>query len=111
MPDWFLDSPRPARRARICRFVLFCALLVSISLSAPFICQKLNDAMHLTLEQAAALLGKTRRQVVYMIEQGRLPAQKVGGRWVIERAALTTDEPVGWAEARSPTIQGDRLGC
>ncbi|TMQ76125.1 hypothetical protein ACCUM_0064 [Candidatus Accumulibacter phosphatis] len=46
-----------------------------------------------------------------MIEQGRLPAQKVGGRWVIERAALTTDEPVGWAEARSPTIQGDRLGC
>lgn len=50
--------------------------------------------MHLTLEQAAALLGKTRRQVVYMIEQGRLPAQKVGGRWVIERAALTTDEDV-----------------
>lgn len=50
--------------------------------------------MHLSLEQAAALLGKTRRQVVYMIEQGRLPAQKAGGRWVIERAALTADAAV-----------------
>lgn len=50
--------------------------------------------MQLSLQQAADLLGKTRRQVVYMIEQGRLPAQKVGGRWVIERAGLTTDEAV-----------------
>jgi len=50
--------------------------------------------MQLSLQQAADLLGKTRRQVVYMIEQGRLPAQKVGGRWVIERAGLTADEAV-----------------
>ena len=48
--------------------------------------------MQLTLEQAADLLGKTRRQVVYMIEQGRLPAKKVGGRWTIERADLAVDD-------------------
>ena len=50
--------------------------------------------MHLSLEQAAVLLGKTRRQVVYMIEQGRLPAKKAGGRWVIERSDLTADDGV-----------------
>lgn len=48
--------------------------------------------MQLSIEQAAELLGKTRRQVVYMIEQGRLPAKKVGGRWTVERADLTADD-------------------
>ncbi|MFO1432958.1 MAG: helix-turn-helix domain-containing protein [Candidatus Competibacteraceae bacterium] len=50
--------------------------------------------MQLSLQQAADLLGKTRRQVVYMIEQGRLPAQKVGGRWVVERTGLLADATV-----------------
>jgi excisionase family DNA binding protein len=44
--------------------------------------------MNLSLQQTAEILGKSRRQVLYMIQQGRLPAQKVGGRWVVERAAL-----------------------
>jgi excisionase family DNA binding protein len=48
--------------------------------------------MDLSLEQAAQILGKTRRQLVYMIEQGKLAAKKSGGRWVIERAALAADE-------------------
>ena len=47
--------------------------------------------MHLSIEQAAVLLGKTRRQLVYMIAQGKLAANKVGGRWVIERSTLTVD--------------------
>lgn len=42
----------------------------------------------LSLADAAALLGKSRRQVRYMIQQGRLPARKVAGRWVIEREEL-----------------------
>lgn len=29
-----------------------------------------------------------------MIEQGQLPAKKVGGRWLVDRAALTVDEGV-----------------
>ena len=34
--------------------------------------------MQLSLQQTTHILGKTRRQVLYMIEQGRLPAKKVG---------------------------------
>jgi excisionase family DNA binding protein len=44
--------------------------------------------MQLTLEQAAAALGKSPRQVRYMIEQGKLPAEKVEGRWRIDSEAL-----------------------
>jgi hypothetical protein len=48
--------------------------------------------MELSLQQAVEILGKTRCQVLYMIEQGRLPAKKIGGRWAIERADLQVDE-------------------
>jgi excisionase family DNA binding protein len=44
--------------------------------------------MDLTLSQAAQLLGKTRRQVEYLIKTGRLPARKPGGRWVVADADL-----------------------
>jgi excisionase family DNA binding protein len=50
--------------------------------------------MQLSLQEAVQILGKTRRQVLYMIEQGRLPARKIGGRWVVERADLQVDEAV-----------------
>ena len=39
--------------------------------------------MQLSIQQTASILGKTRRQLLYMIEQGKLPAKKVGGRWVV----------------------------
>ena len=48
--------------------------------------------MQLSIQQTAELLGKTRRQVIYMIKQKQLPAQKVGGRWCVERADLGVDE-------------------
>jgi excisionase family DNA binding protein len=44
--------------------------------------------MQLSIQQTASILGKTRRQLLYMIEQGKLPAKKVGGRWVVERDDL-----------------------
>ena len=44
--------------------------------------------MQLTLEQAATRLGKSKRQVLYMIQQGHLPAQKLAGRWWIESQHL-----------------------
>ena len=47
--------------------------------------------MHLSIQQAATLLGKTRRQVIYLIEQQRLAARKEGGRWVIEKDDLALD--------------------
>ena len=44
--------------------------------------------MQLSLDQTAVVLGKSVRQVRYMIQQGRLAATKVNGRWVVERSAL-----------------------
>lgn len=56
--------------------------------------------MSLSIKEAAEILGKTRRQVAYMIEQGELPAKKSGGRWVIERADLNVDEQRQQRESR-----------
>jgi len=44
--------------------------------------------MKLSLSQAAEHLGKTRRQIRYMIQQGRLPAGKDGGRWFVDSEEL-----------------------
>jgi hypothetical protein len=56
--------------------------------------------MELSLQQTDDILGKTRRQVLYMIDQGRLPDKKVGGRWVVDRADLQVD-----AEMKQRTSQ------
>jgi excisionase family DNA binding protein len=61
--------------------------------------------MKLSLSQAAEQLGKTRRQVRYMIQQGTLPAHKDGGRWVVDSEALPLDAPQRAARAR----RDDRL--
>ncbi len=39
--------------------------------------------MYLTIEETANQLGRTVRQVRYMIDQGKLPARKQQGRWTI----------------------------
>jgi excisionase family DNA binding protein len=44
--------------------------------------------MNLTLSQAAEQLGKTRRQIRYMIQEGKLQARKDGGRWVVDSQLL-----------------------
>ena len=44
--------------------------------------------MEVSLAEAARLLGKTTRQVRYMIEQGRLNATKTDGVWHIHSDAL-----------------------
>ena len=44
--------------------------------------------MKLSLTDAARILGKSSRQVRYMIHKGRLPATKLGERWVIRREDL-----------------------
>jgi excisionase family DNA binding protein len=48
--------------------------------------------MQLTLEQAATRLGKSRRQVLYMIRQQQLPAQKISGHWFIDSDDLPTHD-------------------
>jgi len=42
----------------------------------------------LSITEAATLLGKSHRQIRYLIRTGRLPAAKVGSRWRIESATL-----------------------
>ncbi|MBI2376739.1 MAG: helix-turn-helix domain-containing protein [Deltaproteobacteria bacterium] len=44
--------------------------------------------MKISLREAAQLLGKSERQVRYMVKEGRLQAHKDGSRWLIERSDL-----------------------
>ena len=56
--------------------------------------------MQLSLQQAAVRLGKSVRQVRYLIQTGTLSAQKSGGRWLIDAASLPFSEPQKAAVAR-----------
>ncbi len=58
--------------------------------------------MKLTLEQAATRLGKSRRQVLYAIRKGELPAEKLAGRWFIEL------DDVDQAPPRKETLERKR---
>jgi hypothetical protein len=53
--------------------------------------------MQLSLEQVATRLGKSQRQVLYMIRQNRLVATKIAGRWFID----TDDLPLSENQRRS----------
>ncbi len=44
--------------------------------------------MELSIKAAAQALGKNHRQIRYLIQSGRLPAQKKGGRWIIQSKDL-----------------------
>ena len=44
--------------------------------------------MNLTLDEAAIRLGKSKRQVRYLIDTGKLPAKKAAGRWFIDSKDL-----------------------
>ena len=56
--------------------------------------------MKLSIAEAASSLGKSVRQVRYMIDNGRLPARKIGGRWVIDSDALPRSEGQRQAKQR-----------
>ena len=49
--------------------------------------------MQLSLQEAAERLGKSVRQVRYMIQNGHLRAVKSGGRWSIDAADLPLSPP------------------
>ncbi len=49
--------------------------------------------MQITIDEAAARLGKSARQVRYLIQNGGLRANKVNGRWLIEADDLPLSEP------------------
>lgn len=65
--------------------------------------------MELSLEEAAAQLGKSARQVRYMIRNKTLPARKVGGRWLVTTDALPRSEGQQQAAARKHTALRDAV--
>jgi excisionase family DNA binding protein len=56
--------------------------------------------VQLSLQQAAERLGKSVRQIRYLVQNGRLPAQKIGGRWMIAAADLPLSDAQRGAVAR-----------
>ncbi|MCP4622027.1 MAG: helix-turn-helix domain-containing protein, partial [bacterium] len=56
--------------------------------NAKFVNQLPFIVMLLTIEQSATRLGKSARQIRYLIKSERLPAKKISGRWVIESKDL-----------------------
>jgi len=38
--------------------------------------------------EIAKLIGRTERQTFHLLSSGKLPAKKVGGRWVAERSKI-----------------------
>lgn len=61
--------------------------------------------MELTIEETAARMGKTLRQVRYMIQLGQVKATKRGGRWFIEQE----DAPKSAGQAAAATRKQQRL--
>ena len=61
--------------------------------------------MQLTIQQAARRLGKSERQVRYMLQQGKLAAEKQGGVWMIDSATL----PASGGQQRSAERKQQRL--
>ncbi len=63
-------------------------------------------ALPLTVRQAADSLGLSRSRVQALIQSGRLPAQKIGTQYVIQRADLAKvrdrkpGRPVGWRKGK-----------
>jgi excisionase family DNA binding protein len=57
----------------------------------------------LTTSQAAAALGISPRRCRQLIEQGRLPASRVGRDWLIDANRLTGFQlpPKGWVKGRA----------
>lgn len=59
-----------------------------------------SAAVELSPEEAATKLGKSVRQIRYMMQEGRLPARKVGGRWRVKIPAAPTGPAVETAKAQ-----------
>jgi excisionase family DNA binding protein len=66
--------------------------------------------MELTVQDAARILGKSERQVRYLIQTGRLPATKREGQWKISRSDLPRSPGQERAE-QSKTGRADEVAA
>ncbi len=62
-------------------------------------------AMELSLEDAATMLGKSVRQIRYLVKLGRMQARKVGGRWMVQVTPGVASGAAGPEEPPSPKRQ------
>lgn len=71
-------------------------------------------SMEVSLSEAAARLGKSARQVRYLVQQGQLEARKVGGRWrvTLDASASSPQQVSATArkQARLRAVVEDTLG-
>lgn len=56
-----------------------------------------------TIDDAARLSARTPREIRLLIEAGRLPAERIGGRWMVSQADLS-----GALDGAHPTVEGIR---
>lgn len=61
--------------------------------------------MMLSIQEAAALSGKSARTIREQARTGRLDARRVGGRWLIPRAALDGDPATDTRDARRAEVE------
>jgi hypothetical protein len=59
----------------------------------------------MTMEEAAALLGVSRRRAAALVQQGALPAERVGATWIISAETLRWAEHNLWREPGRPMSQ------
>ncbi|MEZ4383474.1 MAG: helix-turn-helix domain-containing protein [Nannocystaceae bacterium] len=59
--------------------------------------------MELSIKEAADIIGKSERTVRHMAQTGRLPARRIGSRWVINRADLDDLGKKGKRRKAAPT--------
>ena len=65
----------------------------------------LSTFMDLSLAEVARLLGKSERQVRYLIVQGKLPARKVGRKWSVRRQDLPLSDGQKKAAAQKTPVR------
>ncbi|MBZ5709078.1 helix-turn-helix domain-containing protein [Nannocystis pusilla] len=66
--------------------------------------------MEISIKDAADLLGKSERTVRHMAQTGRLPARRVGSRWLIDRDDLMSGKYSGQGDDEVPA-EGHEAGA
>lgn len=63
--------------------------------------------MEISIKDAAELLGKSERTVRHMAQTGRLPARRIGSRWLINRDDLLARKAAGVGDEDAESAESD----
>ena len=64
----------------------------------------LESADKLALKEVARQLGRSLEQVRRYVREGKLPAQKLGMQWFVERRALEEFKSANWGAAKRDVL-------